>query len=215
MWFNSLPFLVFFPIFVVFYASTKGRARLAVSLIASYIFYAWWDWRFLSLIMTSTAVDYFVGLKLEEWKGRNGRRKFLFISLFVDLGILGFFKYFNFFQDSTIQLLAAAGFNISGTELAIALPVGISFYTFQTLSYTIDVYRGRISAEKSLLRFATFVAFFPQLVAGPIVRASHFIPQLHVDNAITWDNFVSGGVLVLWGYGTCQRFWDTRQTHLV
>ncbi len=179
MIFTELRFLGFLlVVFYVYWALPKNALRKAWLLAVSYLFYAVWDWRFLSLILISTAVDYLVGLALPSAQGR-GRKALLLVSLVVNLGLLGFFKYYNFFVDSGTELFALLGLPVSDVTLEIVLPVGISFYTFQTLSYTIDVYRGRLQPTRGLLDFATFVAFFPQLVAGPIVRASDFLPQLH------------------------------------
>ncbi|MFG0318333.1 MAG: MBOAT family O-acyltransferase, partial [Planctomycetota bacterium JB042] len=147
-------------------------------LVASYAFYAGWDWRFLSLIVASTVVDFAVGARLGRTEGTRARRALLALSLAVNLGLLGFFKYFNFFVDSGAAFLSWLGLEASPSTLSIVLPVGISFYTFQTLSYTIDVYRRNLEPVRSPLDFALFVAFVPQLVAGPIVRAAHFLPQL-------------------------------------
>jgi alginate O-acetyltransferase complex protein AlgI len=176
--FTELRFLgFFFAVFVVYWALASHRARKAWLLVVSYAFYAAWDWRFLSLILVSTVVDYVVGRALPDARGAR-RRGLLTTSLVVNLGILGLFKYANFFLDSGVGLFRFLGLPVSDVTLQIVLPVGISFYTFQTLSYTIDVYRGRLEPTRSPLDFATFVAFFPQLVAGPIVRAADFLPQL-------------------------------------
>ena len=197
--FNSLAFLVFAPAVLLIYFAIKGRLRLLFLLAASYVFYGWWDWRFLSLILTSTIIDYFVGCWLES--AESGRRKFLLaLSCVTNLGLLGAFKYFNFFVTSLTSALTAVGVQTNLRTLEIILPVGISFYTFQTMSYTIDRYRRAIPVEKSFIRFATFVAFFPQLVAGPIVRAGKLLPQLHKDQPFCWDNFAKGLGLVIWGY---------------
>ena len=200
MVFNSLIFLVFFAVFWVGYLLLRGRGRLMWCLAASYFFYGWWDWRFLSLILLSTLVDYTVGLRLAVTDSPEVRRRYLWVSLGLNLGLLGVFKYFNFFADSLLDFMALFGMSPSVTFINIVLPVGISFYTFQTLSYSIDVYRRRLEAERSLLTFATFVSFFPQLVAGPIVRAADLLPQLREDRPFNWDNVVSGGALVVLGY---------------
>jgi D-alanyl-lipoteichoic acid acyltransferase DltB (MBOAT superfamily) len=178
MIFNSLPFLIFIVIFTPVFFLLKGRARLWLMVIASYFFYGWWDWRFLGLVAFSTVLDFSLGLWLEREKEDRSRKRILWISLAVNLGVLAFFKYFNFFIDSFNVLLGNFGLESSSGILHIILPVGISFYTFQSLSYTIDVYFRKIPAEPDLLKFAGFIAFFPQLVAGPIVRASDFLPQL-------------------------------------
>jgi alginate O-acetyltransferase complex protein AlgI len=167
-------FLFLLVAWSVHWALRAHAARKAWLLVCSYAFYAAWDWRFLSLIVLSTAVDYACGLRLAERRARG----WLVLSLAVNLGLLALFKYFDFFAESAAELLRALGFRPTATTLDLVLPVGISFYTFQTLSYTIDVYRGRIAATRSPLDFALFVAFFPQLVAGPIVRAADFLPQL-------------------------------------
>lgn len=199
MLFNSLAFLIFFPLFLCAYFSTRGAARLAVCLAASYVFYGWWDWRFLGLIALSTIVDYSVGLRLGVEHRQPTRKLLLAVSIVVNLGVLALFKYFNFFIDSLVSASAALGVGLTVPVLEVVLPVGISFYTFQTMSYTIDVYRRRIEVEQDLVRFATFVAFFPQLVAGPIVRAGQLLPQLREDHPFDADRFLSGLHLMVWG----------------
>jgi alginate O-acetyltransferase complex protein AlgI len=173
-------YLVFFVIvFTAYWSIRSNRRRKALLLLASYIFYGAWDWRFLSLIWVSTMVDYLVGLQLGRTAAAQPRRLLLALSLVVNLGLLGFFKYFHFFVDSFTDLVNALGLPPPGpTTLNIILPVGISFYTFQTLSYTIDIYRGKLEPTRDLLDLSLFVGFFPQLVAGPIVRAADFLPQL-------------------------------------
>jgi len=198
--FNSLAFLVFIAAFFPLYVVLKGRARLWLVLAASYLFYGWWDWRFLSLIAISTGVDYLVGRKLDTVEDAVARKRLLVLSVTVNLGLLGVFKYLGFFTASLLAALHAAGWNGRAEPLEIVLPVGISFYTFQTMSYAIDVYRRRIPVERDLLRFACFVGFFPQLVAGPIVRASRLLPQFREDQPIRWANVVHGVQLMLWGY---------------
>ncbi|MCD4651150.1 MAG: MBOAT family protein [Candidatus Cloacimonetes bacterium] len=169
-------------------------------LVSSYVFYGWWDWRFLSLIAISTLVDYWAGRNMARTDEVRKRKLLLLLSLTLNLGLLGFFKYFNFFIESTAEFLTLFGMRANLPTLRIILPVGISFYTFQTLSYTIDIYRHQLEPEKSLLRFAVFVAFFPQLVAGPIVRARLLLPQLRVDNHFDWNRLQQGVTLVIWGY---------------
>lgn len=198
MIFNSATFLLFFLVFLVAYALTSRQKRLAVCLLASYLFYGWWDWRFLGLILLSTVVDFCVGILLEKAKSLSSRRLLLLLSLLTNLGLLGFFKYANFFIDSANVAMASVG--VSLDSLNIILPVGISFYTFQTLSYSIDVYRGVIPSERNFLRFATYVAFFPQLVAGPIVRAKELLPQFHHDQNLRFDNFRIGLGLMIVGF---------------
>jgi alginate O-acetyltransferase complex protein AlgI len=191
MIFSQLEFLIFLAVVLAGLGALRTNgARKVWLLAASYYFYAYWDWRFLSLILVSTFVDYAVGLGLKNTGSPIRLRSLLIVSLAVNLGILGFFKYFNFFIESAAPLLKAFGLH-PGT-LNIVLPVGISFYTFQTLSYSIDVYRRRMPAHESLLDFALFVGFFPQLVAGPIVRASHFLPQLASFIPLTAANIYAG-----------------------
>jgi alginate O-acetyltransferase complex protein AlgI len=178
--FNSILFLLFFPaVFLGNVALARHeRGRKLFLLAASYFFYAQWDPRFLLLIMVSTAVDWFVGQGLGRSEDRKVRKRLLWLSLGVNLGLLGTFKYLDFFIDSAAALLTTLGFQADVHTLGLILPVGISFYTFQTLSYTIDIFQRRIRPHHSPLDFALFVAFFPQLVAGPIVRARDFLPQL-------------------------------------
>ena len=180
MYFNSVPFLIFLPVVFLVYWSLRNHRipRHLFVAAASYVFYGWWDWRFLSLIAVSTLLDFYVGQGLKITADARKRKLLLLCSLAGNLGILGFFKYFNFFADSAEALLSAVGIDVQPVTLRILLPPGISFYTFQTLSYSIDVYRRRIEPCDSLLDFAVYVAFFPQLVAGPILRASYFLPQM-------------------------------------
>lgn len=171
-------FIFFFVVALIYWNLRSNRSRKFVLLVASYTFYAAWDYRFLSLILLSTLVDYAVALKIDKTVDPMRRKSWLLASLIVNLGVLGVFKYLNFFGESFAELMSAFGVEASYNTLNIILPVGISFYTFQTLSYTIDVYRKHINAKEELLDVAVFVAFFPQLVAGPIVRAVEFLPQL-------------------------------------
>lgn len=190
MLFFEIDFLLFISVFLAIYYFLRGTKRIGFILLASYVFYGWWDYRFLALLLISTLVDYVVGLKLENEQQTEKRRILLLVSLCSNLGILFFFKYFNFFLDSFWF-----AFNIPPSDrylLEIALPPGISFYTFQTLSYTIDVYQKRFSAEKSLLAFATYVAFFPQLVAGPIERPGKLLPQIKNEVSFHWPNIYVG-----------------------
>ncbi len=179
MLFTQPIFLGFFVVvFAVAWLVRHNTGRKLWLLAASYVFYAGWDWRFLSLIAISTLVDYLAGLAVERTEEAGRRRAWLILSLAANLGILGFFKYYNFFIDSAAALLRPLGLEAGDRALEIVLPVGISFFTFQSLSYTFDIYRRRLKPIRSFLDFALFVAFFPQLVAGPIVRAAHFLPQL-------------------------------------
>jgi alginate O-acetyltransferase complex protein AlgI len=179
MLFTEPAFFAFFAaVFLLHWAVSSNGLRKLLLLVASYLFYAAWDWRFLSLIFLSTIVDFVVGIVLKKEQPILGRRTWLTLSLVTNLGVLGFFKYFNFFVASGSGLLSAMGLDPGERTLNIILPVGISFFTFQTMSYTIDVYRGKLKPISNPLDFALFVGFFPQLVAGPIVRAADFLPQL-------------------------------------
>jgi alginate O-acetyltransferase complex protein AlgI len=171
-------FWFFLAVFCIHWSLRENRSRKIWLLICSYVFYAAWNWKFLFLLIGSSALDYFVGLMLARTKNPRRRRGWLMLSLCANLGTLAFFKYFNFFASSAAELLAWLGLPASVHTLNIILPVGISFYTFHSMSYTIDVYRGKMRAVSSLLDVAAFIGFFPQMVAGPIVRASAFLPQL-------------------------------------
>ena len=179
MLFTELRFAWFFAlVFVGYWLLPGNRSRKALLLLASYYFYGSWDWRFLSLILLSTATDYVVGLRLHSADQQHSRRNWLTVSLIVNLGLLAVFKYFNFFAENAVLLGNRLGLSLDPVFLEIILPVGISFYTFQTMSYTIDIYRRQLEPTRNILDFSLFVAFFPQLVAGPIVRARDFIHQL-------------------------------------
>ena len=178
MFFNSLAFALFLPTVVGLYWVVPAKWRTALLLVASYVFYGWWDVRFLTLIVISTLIDFTVGRRLSLSNDPGLRKRWLLVSLVANLGMLGFFKYWGFFTESAATLLSSIGLEPNLPVLQIVLPVGISFYTFQTLSYTIDIYRRQLDPEPSLARFALFVAFFPQLVAGPIERARNLLPQL-------------------------------------
>ena len=202
MLFNSTAFLLFLPtVFFLYWFVFKNqlRAQNVLLLVASYIFYGWWDWRFLSLIIASTFLDYFIALALQKTERSSKRKVLLAISLAGNLGMLGFFKYYNFFVTSWIEAWSSVGITMEATTLNIILPVGISFYTFQTLSYTIDVYRKEMQPTKSFIDFAAFVTFFPQLVAGPIERASHLLPQFYKNRTFDYQNAVDGVKLIIWG----------------
>ena len=171
MLFNSIDFAIFLPLVFIFYwFVTNKNLQLQNFLIvaSSYFFYGWWDWRFLSLILFSTIVDYLVGSQLKTEENNKKRKVLLWISIVVNLGFLGFFKYYNFFVDNFVTAFSFFGNEIQVNSLNIILPVGISFYTFQTLSYTIDIYRRKLEPTKDFIAFSAFVSFFPQLVAGPI-----------------------------------------------
>ena len=202
MIFNSLDFAVFLPIvFLLYWFVTNRKLKLQNILIvlASYIFYGLWDWRFLSLIIFSTTVDYFVGQRLGKEENKVKRKFLLWAIILVNLGFLGFFKYYNFFIDNLITAFSFFGQPINPQGLNIILPVGISFYTFQTLSYTIDVYKKKIEPCKDLLAFSAFVCFFPQLVAGPIERATNLLPQFYKNRKFEYHKAVDGMRQILWG----------------
>jgi len=201
MLFNSLDFAIFFPIVFVLYwiVASKKNPRNALLLIASYVFYGWWDWRFLFLIIISSAVDYFVGKRLYVAKKPTTRKFLLWTSLGVNLGFLVYFKYANFFIESFADAFRLFGTELEVSTLNIILPVGISFYTFQTLSYTLDIYRKRLKPTNDMLAFFSFVAFFPQLVAGPIERASHLLPQFYKTYTFNYNQVRSGLLLVAFG----------------
>jgi D-alanyl-lipoteichoic acid acyltransferase DltB (MBOAT superfamily) len=202
MLFNSLDFAIFLPVVFLLYwfvFQKKIKAQNALVALASYVFYGWWDWRFLSLIIFSSVIDYFIGLQLENIKKDRYRRLLLWTSIFVNLGLLGFFKYFNFFIDNFLDAFSFFGYQIPNTSLNIILPVGISFYTFQTLSYTIDVYRKQLKPTKDFVAFTAFVSFFPQLVAGPIERASNLLPQFYKKRKFDYSIAVDGMRQILWG----------------
>ncbi len=202
MLFNTIDFAIFLPIVFILYwfvVNRNLRWQNFLLVVASYVFYGWWDWRFLSLILFSTLVDYLVGLRLKN-EERLGRRRFLlWISIVVNLGFLGFFKYYNFFLDNFVSAFTFFGYEIHANSLNVVLPVGISFYTFQTLSYTIDVYRRKLEPTRDFIEFAAFVSFFPQLVAGPIERATHLLPQFYEKRRFDYDKAVDGMRQILWG----------------
>ncbi|WP_439487815.1 MBOAT family O-acyltransferase [Algoriphagus sp.] len=202
MLFNSLDFAVFLPVVFILYwfvfnKSLKSQNFLIV--IASYLFYGWWDWRFLALIAFSTLVDYIVGIQLEKTEKPFRRKSLLVLSLAVNLGLLGFFKYYNFFLDNFITAFTFMGMPIKANTLNIILPVGISFYTFQTMSYSIDIYRKKLNATRDFVAFSAFVSFFPQLVAGPIERASNLLPQFFERRKFDYAKASDGLRQILWG----------------
>ena len=203
MLFNSLEFLIFLPIIFCLYWFVFNRSFRVQNLLlifSSYIFYGWWDYRFLSLIFLSTVVDYFVGLKIHDSDDKNNKKSFLWVSILFNLGLLGFFKYFNFFIDSWINLLSSLGYEHKSIwTLNVILPVGISFYTFQTMSYSLDIFYGKLKPTKDFLSFASFVSFFPQLIAGPIERASSLLPQMLSSRVFNYEQGVQGIRLILWG----------------
>jgi D-alanyl-lipoteichoic acid acyltransferase DltB (MBOAT superfamily) len=202
MLFNSLEFALFLPLVFLLHWFVAGKRVWSQNLLilaASYVFYGWWDWRFLSLIVLSSTVDYLVGLGFLKFEGARARRALLLTSIAINLGILGTFKYFNFFVENFIAAFASVGIDLHPVTLNVLLPVGISFYTFQTLSYSIDCYRRKMTPTRNLLAFFTFVAFFPQLVAGPIERATRLLPQFFEKRRFDRHQAVDGLRQMLWG----------------
>ena len=205
MLFNSLEFLLFLPlVFVLYWFVFKKNLQVQNILViaASYVFYGWWDWRFLFLIVFSTLLDYYVGQRIHRnLDDRKKAKLWLYVSVFCNVGLLGFFKYYNFFVDSFVDAFAAAGYQIKSVwTLRIILPVGISFYTFQTMSYSFDIYYEKLRPTRNLISFAAFVAFFPQLVAGPIERASNLLGQMNSKRVFDYAQAVGGLKLILWGF---------------
>lgn len=198
MIFHSLTFVAFFLVIVTVYWRLPHRAQNALLLVSSYVFYGWVHPWFLALIFASTVVDFWAGRGMATDPAR--KRLFLGLSLCVNLGMLGFFKYFNFFAENVQAALAVVHFNVPLPALHVVLPVGISFYTFQELSYTLEVYKGKLAARRDFLDFATFVCFFPQLVAGPIERAAHLLPQVEQERTFNWPLARDAMFLILWGY---------------
>ncbi len=202
MLFNSIEFAVFLPIVFLLYWFVMNR-NLKVQnffiLLASYLFYGWWDWRFLSLIVFSSLLDYFVGIAIAKQTIIGKKKSLLMFSIIVNIGFLAVFKYFNFFIESFVEAFTFFGGNLEATRLNIVLPVGISFYTFQTLSYSIDVYKGKLEPTRDIISFFAFVSFFPQLVAGPIERAVNLLPQFYTPRKFDYSKAVDGMRQILWG----------------
>jgi alginate O-acetyltransferase complex protein AlgI len=203
MIFNSIEFFIFLPVVFILYwfvFNKSVKSQNIFILAASYFFYGCWDWRFLSLILLSTVVDYLIGIKIHSVQKQLKRKQWLWVSVFFNVGLLGFFKYFNFFVDSWIDMFDLFGYAIKSTwMLNVLLPVGISFYTFQTMSYSFDIYYKKLDPTKDFLSFAAFVSFFPQLVAGPIERASNLLSQILNKRTFSYNQTVSGIKLMLWG----------------
>lgn len=223
MLFNSIDFAIFLPVvFILYWFVTQRNLRLQNGLIvvASYVFYGWWDWRFLSLLLFSSLVDYTAGLAMQK-EQRQGRRKlYLLLSIFSNLGLLGFFKYYHFFIESFSSAFSFLGMPLHAGSLQIILPVGISFYTFQSLSYGIDVYRKKLEPTRDPIVFLAFVSFFPQLVAGPIERATHLLPQFKEKRVFDYSKAADGMRQILWGLfkkmviaDNCGQFADTIFNH--
>lgn len=202
MLFNSIDFAIFLPIVFALYwfvVNKNLHAQNTLIVVSSYVFYGFWDWRFLMLILFSTVVDFLVGKGLQRVSQKNKRKLLLCTSIVVNLGFLGFFKYYNFFLDNFVDAFSILGYKINANSLNIILPVGISFYTFQTLSYTIDVYRKNLTACRDFIAFSAFVSFFPQLVAGPIERATRLLPQFYSKREFNYAKAVDGMRQILWG----------------
>ncbi len=202
MQFQSFIFVQFFLLVYTAYLllSKNFKAQNILLLIASYIFYGYWDWRFLILLFASTSIDFFISKGIYNTDDRRKRKLLLTCSIVANLLLLGFFKYFNFFADSFTDFLNLIGIHVDEPTLKVILPVGISFYTFQTLSYTIDIYRGQLKPAEKLHDFALYLSFFPQLVAGPIERATHLLPQILAPRKIELDQVNAGIFLIVWGY---------------
>jgi alginate O-acetyltransferase complex protein AlgI len=199
MLFDTLAYFVFLPLVVALYWRLRWRRQNAFLLVASYFFYGWWDWRFLSLIAISTVVDFWCAQFIARSTDVTRRRAALTLSITINLVFLGFFKYFNFFVDSFANLSNAFGVPISTTTLQILLPPGISFYTFQALAYIVDVYHGRLKPADSIVDYALFISLFPHLIAGPIQRPSHLLPQVQAPRVLDADRFFSGLLLIASG----------------
>lgn len=202
MLFNSLDFAVFLPIvFVLYWFVTAKNLKYQnlLLVVASYVFYGWWDWRFLSLIVFSSILDYVIGFRLLHEENEQKRKALLWLSISVNIGFLGFFKYYNFFVESFIEAFSLLGTKVSANTLHIILPVGISFYTFQTLSYSIDVYKKKLQPTQDIISFLAYVSFFPQLVAGPIERATNLLPQFYKKRQFHYSQAVDGCKQILWG----------------
>ncbi len=204
MLFNSLEYIIFLPLVFLgywFFFNKKLKAQNLFLVIVSYFFYGFWDWRFLFLILASTIVDFFVGQRIYSSTTHRKKKIWLWFSVLFNIGLLGFFKYYNFFIDSWIDLISIFGYELRSTwTLKIILPVGVSFYTFQTMSYSFDIYHKKIKPTRDFISFATFVSFFPQLVAGPIERASNLLPQILNKRTFRYNQAVDGLKLIVWGF---------------
>lgn len=202
MLFNSLQFAIFLPIVFCLYwfvTNKNLRAQNLLLLVTSYFFYACWDWRFLFLLMFSTLLDYYTGLKMADASSQKQKKGWFWLSIIVNLGFLGFFKYFNFFVESFAEGVSNLGLKVNPWTLSVILPVGISFYTFHGLSYVIDIYKNKIKAERNFVDYAVFVSFFPLLVAGPIERATHLLPQIKRRREFDYSRAIDGLRQILWG----------------
>ncbi len=201
MLFNSLDFAIFLPVVFALYWLIRGlKGQNALLLVSSYLFYGWWDYRFLALILLSTAIDYVISNAIHGHVKQHSRKLLVGLSIAANIGMLGFFKYYNFFIDNFQDAFSLLGEPVTLRYMDIILPVGISFYTFQTLSYTIDVYRKHLEPAKDFIAFAAFVSFFPQLVAGPIERGQRFLPQFFAYRTFSYPMAVDGLRQMLWGF---------------
>lgn len=203
MQFNSLEYVIFLPVVFLLYwfVFKRHKWQNVFLLAASYLFYGWWDWRFLLLIAFTSVFSFACGILIENYKGNRKRQKAVnALNIAVNLAILGVFKYFNFFVGNLVELLARFGISLDAPTVKIILPVGISFYTFQALSYTIDIYKEKISASRNIITYATYIAFFPQLVAGPIERAGNLLPQFGNKRVFNYEQAVDGCRQLLWGF---------------
>jgi D-alanyl-lipoteichoic acid acyltransferase DltB (MBOAT superfamily) len=199
MSFVTIEFYIFFLVVFLIYLLLRHKQQNLFLLAASYIFYAWWDWRFISFLFISSATDYFCGLMIDRHDKLEAKKKYLILALIINLSILGFFKSFNFFISSLNQLLSCFGINAYGLHLYVILPLGMSFYTFQSLSYVIDLYRGDTKPIKSFPDYLLYVSFFPQLIAGPIERVKNLYHQIENKRVISWGNIKIGSYLIYWG----------------
>lgn len=200
--FTSLTFVVFFVSFFAFYWTLKNnhKSQNILILIGSYVFYGWWDYRFLFLMFFSSIVDYIIGREIYKSDKEKLRTWLMGLSLFINLGLLAYFKYLNFFIDTFVESMQLIGLHFNTVTLDIILPVGISFYTFQTLSYSLDIYKKKLKPTNDIIEFLGFVSFFPQLVAGPIERASALLPQFYVKRELNFEKAADGARLIVYGF---------------
>jgi alginate O-acetyltransferase complex protein AlgI len=202
MFFNSIDFAIFLPLVFLLYwfvVNKKIKFQNILLLISSYFFYACWDWRFLFLLLFSTLLDYYTGIKMSVAKTKTIKKFWFWLSISINLGFLAVFKYYNFFTESFVDVISNFGFQVNSWTIKVILPVGISFYTFHGLSYVIDIYKDRIKAEKNFVDYSVFVSFFPLLVAGPIERATHLLPQIQKKRVFDYTKAVDGLRQILWG----------------
>lgn len=202
MFFNSLNFAIFLPIVFIFYwffSNNSKKNQNLILILASYYFYSCWDWRFLFLLVFSTFLDYFTAIKIEENEKKSMRKFWLWLSISINLGLLAVFKYYDFFAVSATEFINGFGFHVEPILIKLILPVGISFYTFHGLSYIIDIYYGRIKSERNFIDYSLFVSYFPLLVAGPIERATHLLPQLKVKREFNFEKAKEGTYQIVWG----------------